>query len=49
MTGKEEKVLAAGLRLPVTIQYTPNEVAVHKGQLYLYADDELVMSIPVVG
>ena len=51
-----ERVVAAGLRLPVTIQYSPDKETHrdeqngrHEGRLEVFADDKMVLAVPVIG
>ena len=50
LTGRDERILAAGLRLPVTINYCPPKTGIaHKGTLEMFADDVLQLKIPING
>lgn len=50
LTGRDERILAAGLRLPVTINYCPSKTGIaYKGTLELFADDVLQLKIPING
>ena len=51
LSGTGEYVLAAGLRLPVVIQYSPGdeEGIRHQGELEVYADDKMVLTVPMIG
>lgn len=47
--GKEERTLAAGLKRPITIRFTPKEKpSTYRGDLDVFADDEVVLTVPVV-
>ena len=41
-------MLAAGLRLPVVLCYSPRDLASHAGTVELYADDKLQMKVPIL-
>lgn len=47
LIGREEKVLAAGLRLPVVLSYIPRDQANHSGAIELYCDDKLETEIAI--
>lgn len=47
LSGHDEHYLAAGLKLPVVLQYTPNGEGAHCGELHVYADDHLMIAVPI--
>ena len=48
LSGSEEHYLAAGLKLPVLLQYTPGgQAGMHCGELQVYVDDRLTLRVPV--
>ena len=47
LSGYEEKYLAAGLKLPVVLQYTPHELGVHCGALNIYVEERLAITVPI--
>ena len=49
LSGKDERAVAGGLRLPVTLQYSPDNEQNHSAILDIFADDKLQMRIPVAG
>ena len=50
ISGSDERVFAAGLRMAVIVQYSPkDEGSSHRGVLEVFADDKLVLAIPMLG
>lgn len=51
LAGKEERLLAPGLKLAVTIKFTPKGKpgSSYEGDLNVFADGYVAMSIPIVG
>ncbi len=48
LSGHGEKYLAAGLKLPVVLQYCPREGGVaNQGQLGVFVEDKLTISVPI--
>lgn len=50
LSGYEERYLAAGLKLPVVLQYCPQERGVaNRGELEVFVEDKLTISVPMEG
>ena len=54
LAGVEERYLAAGLKLPVVLQYSPSQAgsgegAGHVGELLVFVDGGLVTSVAIEG
>ena len=48
LSGYKEHYLAAGLKLPVVLQYSPVEEGVYNsGELSVFVDDRLTISVPI--
>ncbi len=48
LSGYEERYLAAGLKLPVVLQYCPEEEGVaNTGELSVFVEEKLTISIPI--
>ena len=47
--GKVEKTLAAGLKLPVVVQYCPQGEGRERGELLVLVDDKVHLTVPIVG
>ena len=47
--GGEECCVAAGLSMPVILNYSPNEHRQHTGEIEVYVGDHISEVIPVMG
>ena len=53
LSGRDERYLAAGLKLPVLLQYSPGgrgeEEETHRGELVVYVDSRQAATLPIEG
>ena len=51
LSGRDERYLAAGLKLPVLLQYSPGGRGeeTHRGELVVYVDGRQVAALPIEG
>lgn len=47
LRGTEEHYLAAGLKLPVVLQYSPTDASLHLGEIIVHIDDEPTIAVPI--
>ena len=47
LKGTEEKYLAAGLKLPIVLQYNPGDSGRHQGEIKIYVDDKPTATVPI--
>lgn len=47
VSGAEEICLAAGLKLPLVLKYTPRDSGAHYGEIMVYVNDHPASVVPI--
>ena len=47
LNGADERYLAAGLKLPVVLQYNPKAPGKHCGDIEVYVNEKLNITVPI--